>query len=224
MLLRSLLVSASFISAVSAVACGGTPEGQPFPADAKRADASPTTEDDGFPAETKGWPETVATTAAWPFFGSANTGVVIAPRWIAPQQIGCGEQVRVRTEPSRNFAPGDGPRTVYGPVLGSACVSPGLTLLLIDEARYDEANLFRGDCASGVELSTQSAPLATIHFASAAACETFMSARTASATSDGRRRTVTELRLMSLQPNAVFEFGSVADAPDDAALAVTVKK
>jgi len=224
MVLRSLLVSALFISAA---ACGGTAaEGQPFPADEKRTDPSPSpaTQDDGFPADTKGWPETVETTAAWPFFGSADTGVVVAPRWVAPQQLGCGQQVRVRTEPSRNFAPGDGPRTVYGPVLGAACVSPGLTLVVVDEAGYDEANLFRGDCTSGVKLSTQSTPIATIHFASAAACESFMSARTAPARTEGHRRSVTELRLTSLQPEANLELGTASEAPEGAAFSVTVKK
>lgn len=151
MLVRNVLISALFISAV---ACGGTAEGQPIPGDNKRTDPSPAEEDDGFPAYTKGWPETDVTTAAWPYFGSANTGVVIAPRWVAPAQLGCGQRRRVRNEPSRNF----------------------------------------------------------------------VSARAAAAKSDSRPRSATELRLTSLQPEAIFEFSTQTDAADDAQLAVTVKE
>jgi len=210
---RSLLSGVLATLLLSIAACGGTAEGQPADNDAQ-----------SFPAESAGWPETITTTSAWPYFGSGNTGVVIAPRWVAPKELGCGQQVRVRTEPSRDFAPGDGPRTVYGPTLGVECAGAGVSLIIVDEAGYDEANLFRGNCATGIKLSTQSGNLAEVHYATKAACETFVEARAAAAKVDVRQRSKTELKLSALQPATVFDFVSITEGEESERFAITQKK
>ncbi len=156
----------------------------------------------GFAPETAGWPEQLTTSAEWPTYNGGPGP--LGPRWHAPRELGCGEQVWVRTEPDRNFAPGDGPRTVYGNVLGITCVSNGISLVVVDQARYEEQNLFRGDCIAGIHVSTQGEQLGELHFATPEACEKFTNDRRSVPNTMLRARTV--FRLATLKPAVTFDF------------------
>lgn len=208
---------------VLAVACGGTTASDPSPPSPSPlpAPAPSPAVDHGFPPGTEGWAETVETSSPWPFFGSDGSGVVIAPRWVAPPHFGCATRIWVRTEPPRELAPGDGPRSVDGATIDEVCRRAGVVVSVVDEAGYDLANLFQGSCSGGFAFSTLRSSMAEVRFTAALRCEDFAASRSAAAAGPSRVRQRVTLRLVSAGPSAAVEVLAIEPAGEDALYAVT---
>lgn len=187
---RILLVS---ILCATSIACGSA------------GGASPSADDDAqFPAYSAGWPEEIISTTAWPRFGAGANGVLTAPAWSAPASFGCEQRRPVRTEPSSTSeAPGWAPRTVYGPVIETACLVVGATVSIVDDPAY--APIFRGSCASSITLAVRDVDLAAIRFESDAACKSFTTLRDDATGAGSARRIQSKLRLTATGPNFAME-------------------
>jgi hypothetical protein len=147
--------------------------------------------------------------------------VVTAPAWVAPVKMGCEVRQRVRTQPSEGLAPGEAPRTVVEATLDTTCRPSGSAATVVDDPSYDDARLFVGSCAQGFTLSTRSAKLATVAFATPADCDAFAALRASSMAGTAKRRLRTVLRLDALTPEAAFTVTSFSEAPDASNYAVT---
>lgn len=198
--------------------CGGTATSEPETSDAGAADAA------RGPLPSDSWPESIETTAPWPTFGSAVDGVVTAPTWVPPQTLACEDSVRVKREPLRDFQPGDGPRTIVLETLGTKCKPAGSRATLVDDPSYPAATLLFGTCETGIVLRALDRALATVTFASATDCSTFMSLRNDSASGKAKRRLETTLVLETPAPSPTFRFVSAREASDEAAFVMADAK
>jgi len=226
--MNSSLATLFCLTLASTAGCGGkaASESDASPAPPGSAPTPAEVGDHGFGEAEAGWPETIETTPAWPWFGSAGSGVVIAPRWVAPARFGCARRVYVRTEPQRDLAPGDGPRVAYGTTLDETCSAPGATIAVVDEPGYDLARVFTGSCEKGFSFETTSTLMASVSFAPSVACAAFEASRTAAAAAATRRRQRVTLRLVSVgNPSvgqtSVVEVTAFEEADPDSRYGVT---
>jgi hypothetical protein len=204
--LRSPVVAlaGALLLALASTACGGS---------ASSESSAPAGE-----ADSSSWPQSVEETSPWPHFGFPN-GMVTAPHWQAPRELGCVQRIEVRKEPQRDFQGGEGPRTEYGKVLGSTCRAAGAALQVTDDAGYEP--LVLGDCKAGLTLSTSSATLAELRFATPKACEDYVKLRASVPPNGGNHLLVTTtLRVLAIKPAAAFEVVTATLASDTATVAV----
>jgi hypothetical protein len=156
---------------------------------------------------TEHWPESVDEGYPWPWFGSSGP---IPPSWQAPAVFGCRVRQRVRREPDGEAAPGNAPRRIVVEELGTVCLEAGATFDVTDDA--GDA-LVLGDCDSGFRLETRRGTLATLQFATPAACESYAAARSDAASKSGAML-VTRLALVTREPAVVEVLESRPPAED----------
>lgn len=159
------------------------------------------------PDDTADWPESIETMPAWPHFGVPN-GVLTAPHWRAPRKFGCEVEVRMKREPPRAFAEGEGPRSVVVEELGTACKPVGTTISIVDRPVDDDYSLLQGSCSEGFVLAA--APvgtLAELRFATDEACAEMAALRDRLAAGEGETGDIvgTTARLVTAAPDPVFE-------------------